>query len=743
MQTSLRLCQSLSIALLMFGLGLAALALPTAAESIDLTPSKDPNAYIPGEALTITVGGMSTTLGYDLSVRHSNGTHMMDQFNVSSTPAGTLAWPIVIPSDWDGFYFVYAYRNGSALPRQTDSFFVQLFDLNAEANHRVFLPGETVTVFYFTQKVDNQKPLDAGSGRWRLQIQRDNGTGFVTENLGEGVSAPQGNFTFTLPTTTRSSSYSLLLTYNDTTNMHSQTATVPIYVGSFNLAVSVDRSPAVYQSGDSIVVSVTASTSYVFSEPTAGVEVAAKVQKYDAGNATWSDDTSYTIPTQTTSQQGSVSFILTLHQGLPDDTVLRLFVSAARGGSTQEASAQFTIRAATGLSIDLKLDKTQYKPGETINARLVFVTTNSSLIAGAMYHWRVANSATGAVLMEDYVAGTSTGSEKNIPIASDFIGQISVSVTVYTPDDRTYGRSETASVFSYALLINPVKIAYAPGETMNVDATLVTDRDCGAGGATFLFIVTPGSGGDPIANGTLSPGGKSARITFVIPAEPDDQYDVSIAASCAGLVARDSTSLSRERYLALAISLPDKSFKPGETVTIHYRFAAVGGATMPPTTTISVYLYGGAGSLPGGAVLSSRSYEVSAIEGDLSFVIPASTAANGDMLLIASSGGAGSSSTTLFTRSSGGASPVSAAANTANLGVIVAVLALFVGVIALMRRPRQPMGAGEPSHTPSHTPSHAPSSFSDMKPETPKKADAPAEAPPAGLPQVGEPPKAL
>ncbi len=702
----------------MFGLGLAALALPTAAETIDLSPSKDPSAYIPGEAVTITVGGMSTTVAYDLFVRHSNGTDLMEMYNVSSTQTGTYVWPVVIPTDWDGTYYVYAYRNGSLFPARTSSFTVNLFDLNAEANHRVYLPGDTVTVFYFTQRVDNQRPLDSGSGRWRLQIQRDNGSGFVTDNLGEAVTATQGSFSFTLPATTRSNSYTLVLTYNDTTNMHSETATVTIYVGTFNLAVSVDRYPAVYQSGDSVVVSVSATTSYYYSDPTAGVVVTTRVEKYDPGNATWSNDTSYTVLGQTTSQQGTVSFIVTLHQGIADDTILRIFVSAAHGGATQEASAQFTIRAATGFSIDLKLDKTQYKPGETINARLVFVTTNTTLITGAMYHWRVTNSNTNAVLMEDYLAGTSTGSEKTVQIPSDFIGQIYVAVTVFTPDDQTYNRGEYANVFSYAMLMNPLKNAYNPGETMQVDVTLVTDRDCGAGGATFIFIVTPNAGGDPIANGTLTPGGKTARITFVIPGEPDDRYDVNVAASCGGLVAQDSTSVSLAKYLALSISIPDKSFKPGESVTVHYKFVTVGGATMPATTTITVSLYGGAGSLPGGNNVGTRQYDVSAMEGDLTFVVPSTTAADGDLLVIASAGSAGSSSATLFTRPSGGASPVSAAASTANLGVIVAVLALFVGVVALMRRPRPPMGTmggGESGH--------APSSFSDMKPESPKKAE--------------------
>jgi len=738
-RTPVRLCQSLSIALLMFGLGLAALALPSAAESIDLTPSKDPDAYIPGESVTITVGGMSTSVGYDIFVRHSNGTDLMEMYNVSSTAAGTYVWPIAIPADWDGWYSIYAYRNGSVFPARTDSFYVHLFDLNAEANHRVYLAGDQVTVFYFTQKVEDQRPLDSGSGRWRLQIQRDNGSGFVTDNLGEAVSATQGSFSFTLPSTTRSNSYTLYLTYNDTTNMHSETQSVPILVGTFNLAVSVDRFPAVYQSGDSIVVSVTATTSYIYSEPTSGVAVATKVEKYDAGNATWSQDTSYSVPSQTTSQQGTVSFILTLHQGIPDDTVLRVFVSASRGGSTQEASAQFTIRAATGLSIDLKLDKTQYKPGETINARLVFITTNSTLLSGAMYHWRVTNSNTGAVLVEDYVTGTSTGSEKNIQIPSDFIGQIYVFVTVYTPDDRTYNRGEYANVFSWAMLLNPVKTSYNPGETMEIGATLVTDRDCGAGGATFIFIVTPDAGGDPIANGTLTPGGKTARITFMIPAEPDDEYNINVAASCGGLVAQDSTSVSREKYLALSIDVPDKSYKPGDTVTIHYKFVAVGGATMPATTTITVTLYGGAGSLPGGYSVGTRQYEVSAVEGDLTFVVPSTTAADGDLLVIAYAGSAGSSSATLFTRPSGGASPISAAANTANWGLIVAVLALFVGVLAMMRRPRPPTGEAAPAHSPSH----APSSFSDMKPEAPKKEEVKVDAPKSDTPSPVEPPKAL
>lgn len=717
MRTNTRMWKSLSIALLMFGLAIGALAGSAAAETLSISsPTKDPFYYVPGENVTVTYSGLSSSNAYDIEIESPNGTIVMSLYNQTST-TGSMTWSFIVPADFDGTYWVYGYVNGSGFPLNTRTFTVALFRLVAIVDHSVYLPGDSVTVYYYTQRYEDQDPLASGHGQWRLQVRRDNGTGpDIIDTLGGSISDPQGKIAISLPQSTRSDAYTLEVTYNDTSDAHSDIEYLTVRVGTFTLDIGLDR--GTYASGDSVVVTVTTTTTYSFySEPTSGVAITTKVETYDRPNALWVVNSSYSVPAQTTGLQGTVSFVITLLQGIADDTEFRVTVSANKGGATPEASDLFTVRAATAISIDLTLDKTTYRPGDQITATLSFVTSNASLVSGSMYRWTFTDDNTGAVLLRDYSAGDSTGAKKTYTIPAGFSGDIAVQVTVYAPDDRTYSRTEYASVFSWALLINPSKSYYSPGDSIKVDVTLVSNA---ISGATFIWTVTPNSGGDAVRNGTFTPGGNSGNFTFTIPDPADDGYTITVTASGTGQVVRDYAYISREKYVALQIDIPDKSFKPGDTVTVHYEFVAVGGATLPTTATISVFLSGGFGTMPG----SSRTYEVGAIEGDLTYTIPASAPADADLMLTASSSGYGATGTSVFMRPSGGAAPASAAASTATWGLVIAVLALFVAAIALMRKPRSPMG-------------DRPSSFSEMKPESPKKDPTVESA------KKDEPPKSL
>lgn len=674
--------KSLSTALLFFGLIAGAFAGTASAETLTLSlPTTDDTYFTPGESMTITFGGMDPADHYDLTIENESGGVVQSWWNQSST-TGTWIVTITINNDWDGTYVVYAYLNGSIFWMNYHYFYVRLFTLSASADHSIYLPGDHPTIFYYTQRIADQKALSAGNGQWRMTVQRDSSGGPVSENLGNTFLPSHGDFSFELPSTTRAGYYLMTVTYNDTTNMHSETDSLYIYVGSFNLGVSTDRST--YAPGDSVVVTVTGTTQGTFqSEPTPGASVTLKIDKYDTTLASWNEDTSFAPKTQATDFQGVVSFLVPLPTGLADDTQFRAHVTATQGGTPQEATDTFTIRAATGLSIDLTLDKTTYKPGETLKAHLAFVTTNNTLRDGAMYRWSISDSDTGRVFVMDYAPGTSTGADLSFVIPADFTGELYVTVTVYTPDDLSYTRSEYASVFSYSLLINPSKSMFNPGDTITVQVSLVTDR---VSSAAFYWTVTPSSGGDALAKGNIPAGGKSGSFQFTVPGEPEDSYSIAVTAEGGGLVARDTTSVARAKYSALQITVPDKSYKPGDTVTIHYTFSTVGGATPPTTTTITVYL----GVYPYYVTGSARSFDVdtsTSLSGDLQYVIPASISSTADVPLTATSGGFGSSSTTLFVRPSAGSSPASSASTTATWGLVLAVLALFVAGFALMKRP--------------------------------------------------------
>ncbi len=697
--------KSLSIALLLLALVAGVLAAPPSPERLSWTsPTNDTdhsgtlNAndyYVPGETVTFTYEGMNATAGYDFRIYNSTNAEV---WNVSNqTYAGGVATiPVTIPDSWNGSYNFRAYHNGSASFLNITYFEVFLFSLEASADRNAYLAGDTITVFYHTSRFDSQAPMAAGHGVWRMTVQRDNGTTTVPEPLGNSFTDSRGSFPVTLPATTVPSTYYLSVMYNDTNDAHSVWTGFYVSVGTMNVNMNIDR--ATYAPGDSVLVSATAT---VYSQGLQGVHVNLTIQTRDNPGSPWADDTSFAPRLQDTDIHGHVSFLVPLASTLLDGKEMRARVVATLSAAPQEQTQQFKIVVPTGFSYDLTINKTSYKPGETMKAHLAFISTNTTLVNGTLYEWTISDGSTGRVFTQVYGPGTPMGADFEFPIPADFSGTLYVNVVIYAPDDHVYYQFDSVNVFSYALLINPSKAIYNAGDHIDLNVAFVTDR---VTAAAFYWTVTPGSGGDPIAKGSIPTGAKSAQFGFTIPADPADWYDINVAAEGNGVVAQNDVSVYKAKYTTIQISVPDKTFRPGDTVTIHWSFVTVGGATPPTTTTINIVM----GNYPYTTVQGSqRSFQVDTsqhLEGDLQYTIPATTASTADVVLTAYASGFGSSSTTVFVRPTQGASPASAASTTAVWGIVIAVFALVVAGFALWRKPG------------GRTESSAPrSSYDDMK----------------------------
>ncbi len=694
-----KLMQGLLIALLTF-VAVALFASPAAAEEVEVSPPQFDNFYYtPGEAVTVSVHGMIDDGGYDIEIRLPNNTIVMQQWNVTGNSNGDHAWSFDIPSDFEGFYYVRVYQNVTRFQEAATSLYVRLFWLHTELDHIVYLPGDTVTVFYYTQRLDDQTTLSSGVGRWRATILRDNGSSQdITEDIGNSFSATSGKFSFTLPTGTISRTYSLTVTFNDTTDEHSVSTTETLRVGELDLSVNLDRDT--YEPGDSVVATVTAQARLGgTTEALEGVTIETTIYQYDAGNGTWGEDNSYSVNDQTTGFDGRAAFVVVIHADEKDGEMYRVTVSATSGGTTHEASHTFTVFESASLLIDLEIKETSYKPGEQLQATVTLTTSNTSLKSGAMYEWRVTSTSNGRTLLFEYRDVTSVS--YNIP--DDFSGSIRVTVRIFTPDDQVYSRSETVTVFNRALLINPTTAYYQPGEVVGVDVEVVSDQITEA---VFVWSVVPTSGGDPVANGRVT-GNKVGHFEFTVPDPADSSYRIMVSASGNGVVVSDSASISRAKYVTLEITVPDRSFEPGETIDIQWSLVSVGGATLPPTTTISVYLSGGFGTIGGG----TRTFEVAGSSGTIRYTIPETAPENADLQLTLMASGASGTGTSLYTRPGGGSTPVNAASDMAMIAAFLGLIGIVLAAVAVWRKSKGPGGA-EPPARESHQ------SYGDLKSES-------------------------
>lgn len=697
-----KLTQGMLIALLALVAALMFMAGPGAAEQVEVSPPQhDGYYYTPDEGVTVTVSGLVSSVGYDIEIALPNGTLVKTAWNVTSNSEGMYSWAFDIPADWEGTYYVRLYQNVTRIYEALDIIAVRLFSLYVELDHVVYLPGDTVTVFYYTQRLDDQSPLASGSGKWKAQIHRDNSSGpDIIEDIGNSFTSTSGQFVLTIPTGTLSRTYSMTITYNDSTNDHSVTVSRTLRVGELDLSVSLDRNT--YEPGDSVVATVSAYARLGGSvEPLESVTIETTIDEYDPDQGTWGEDLTYTVSDQHTGFDGRAAFVVVIHEDAQDGELYRVTVSASSGGTAHQASNTFTVYEAASLLIDLEIKETSYKPGETLEAMVTLTTMNNSLKTGAMYEWTISSTSTGRTLVFKY--GSATSASYSIP--ADFSGSIQVRVRVFTPDDQVYTRTDTVSVFSRALLINPASQYFQPGDVVGVDVEVVSDQITDA---VFVWSVVPQSGGDPIANGRVT-GQKTGHFEFTAPDPADSGYRISVSASGNGVVVSDSTYIYRGKYVVLEISVPQQSYKPGDTVEIEWSLHSVGGATIPPTTTLSVYLSGGYGTIGGG----SRSFDVAGSSGTIRFTIPDTAPENADMQLTVTGSGVTSTGTALYMRPGGGSSPINAASDTALLATILAFIGILLAAFGLWRMSKGPGGA--PASQPVR---EAPRSFSDMKSES-------------------------
>ncbi len=701
------------IALLALVGALVFLSLPAAAETASISPPQhDGYYYTPDETVTVTVGGLLSQVAYDVEVQLPNGTIVLANRNFTGDNNGEAMWTFDIPAEWEGTYYVRLYQNLTHSYEAQRSFIVRMFWLNTELDHVVYLPGDTVSVFYYTQRLDDQKPLSNGVGRWRATIMRDNGTGpVIYEDIGNSFSATSGKFSFNLPTGSLSQAFTLTVTFNDTTDKHSVSTTEVVRVGSLDLSVSLNR--GTYEPGDSVVATVSARAGQSFyTEPLEGVVIKTTIYRYDAGNGTWGEDMTYNVADQTTQFDGSAAFVVVIHTDAKDGELYRVTVSATSGGTSHEASNQFTVYESATLLINLEIQETSYRPGQTLQATVTLTTSNATLKSGAMYEWTVSSTSTSRVLLFEY----KTQGSVSFPIPADYSGNLRVTVRIFTPDDQVYTRTDTVSVFSRALLINPATTYFQPGDTVGVDVEVVSDQITDT---IFVWSVVPSSGGDPIANGRVTSGDKTGHFEFMVPDPSDTGYTVSVSASGNGIVVSDSTSISRGKYVALEVKVPQRSFKPGETVDIEWTLHSVGGATIPPTTTLSVYLTGGWGTIGAG----SRSFDVAGSSGTIHFKIPDSAPESADLQLTVTGSGVSSAGSSLYMRPGGGANPINAASDGALFAMLIAVLGVALGIFALMKMSKGP-GAAAASSSSSAAVRESPRSYGDLKSETRASSDS-------------------
>jgi len=295
---------------------------------------------------------------------------------------------------------------------------------------------------------------------------------------------------------------------------------------------------------------------------------------------------------------------------------------------TQWMNASWVLLAgnlASGI-VQVSLDHTQYYEGVTATASWSIGSSNLTTTGPiSATGWEV--TGPNSIVYEQGVLNTTAQKGTlTFPITAAMVpNTIVVSVIAANATERFVG-SAYATVLSPSLLLTPTSTYYTAGSTATVTAVL----NGGGSAATIQYEVWAywGSQTAVLSSGTVASG---SNIQVPISSTtPPLSIEVDAWATLGGQVlASDVADLQLEQGYSIllgvttASSYSDGSYQPGQTITLSYQVASIGGAALPQIVTFELIAVG----YPNAYLIQNVG-----LSGTISFTIP-SNAVQGSLVL--------------------------------------------------------------------------------------------------------------
>ena len=630
------------------------------------------NVYVPGETMKITITASPgdtfnlTILNY---AQGSPSTTIPGQ-TIGSSGVRVVSWPV--PTNWaDGnTYRVEIRYTGSAGLLDAYHFSIQEYYFGAWVGRGAYLPGDTVNVSWSATLIKDGSPAPPGAGV--LQVWDQAGTTALSSPL--NFTASQGSFLFTLgtalPTNQRPRVYAW---FNDTTGLRSAFTTTRFWI--YGLGVLVQTDKGTYIPGDVVTVTLMTKASANPSNPSLfdyaapGVSVDVSVSNLSNGVPV----AAYSTTGLVTDASGTLQYVFELAPSPATGSYGVDATATAHGVLTATDSTTFDVEPQPSLTVQVRLDKSQYVSGDILHATAsVYQSTPTNLT----YAWQVTDLSSGNVLAS--LAGGSFAYPYLIP--TDYEGTLIVSVRVSDGLGHTVGAGVSAVVSFGYLSLTLDHTTFNPGDTITATFALVTNPGVVAN-PTYYWTVEDASHAT-VASGTTAGGSASYKT----PSLASSSYTFTVTASANGRTVEQSATAAQNSGFYLSVTLDKDAYAPGDVIHISYAITARGPSALPEAYRFSMTLYGAA---VGQAMTTSAS-------GSLNLAIP-KDAPTGNLLLFVFESNTGASYYT--TVSVGIVNPLMTSFGGIplyNILLTLLFLVVLLAVILLWRRGGMGRAAGTP-----------------------------------------------
>lgn len=624
---------------------------------VELRPEQFP--YVPGDDTTIAVV-VNTPDRVNVTIRNETGA-IVTAWN-NQTLSGfrlDIAWTVSsnLP---DGFYTIEVNSSVDSSLLVMTGFDVQLYEIFALPDRQAYLPGESIWVAVLAWNIRTAAPVPV-TWEWRMDYE-DTALGPLTAT---GSASGVARFEIVIPASADVLTDPVVMLWANDTDGRSHSAGFSVDLGAVDLfRLRTDRN--FYNPGEIVRVTVEVR---VAGDPLPDATVDLKV--YWAG----STNVLYSASGLKTNAMGTTQWVFALGTGASPGTY-SVVANATKLGSLDTATANFVVSDISGtIGLTLTPDKSVYYSGDTVNITYELRVNGSVVSSTAAW---VASD--GAIYL---ASGSSTTGSLSFVIPSNYAGSFDVEMIASTADGDMASGGTSILVLVGDLVVAAATQEYTPGQAIPVRYDIAGNW----GASTTVLWTFEDTMGNVIASGTVT--GTNGSFTITPPSDATGTLSLSVwATDPTGKSLSETLWLTPYSDLQLRISVKTQSavaggsFEPGDVITIHYEFVAIGDATLPSIVSLSYGLLG----------VGAQANAVGGDQGDLQYTIPAEASDATYLLLVA--GGGENAVTTLIVDANPPISTTEVAGIAAGdlLIATIALIGVALGLVALwkMRHPPQP-----------------------------------------------------
>jgi hypothetical protein len=488
------------------------------------------------------------------------------------------------------------------------SFFVHTYAVVLEPNAAVYLPGHVAQVNYQIFSTANDAPFENISSVAAVAVYT-NTQNTLTSIFPGAVSlnvTPLGVMTLTLPTnipTFQAVFVTLWANQSGPGVNLSESATTALQVGQLAGPLLRLQDPGcnglcqttVLLAGEPAILTVEAAVAGTGGNvaPAAGLDLHLQFRANGQNLSSVPGNPPLNGTLNTSGEMGVVFLANATTFSVTNFNEIVANVSDPLSSSTAaEGYLNFTVLpSSTGQALlGLSLGSTAYYGGDTLTATWAIGGITPAGPAGwQVDHWAISDAINGGILATGLVTTTATAGSFTYAIPVRFAGTLSVNVYAHNATSNLVA-SQDVLVTAPNILLATSETSYSPGDTLTV---AITPLGSVLNGATYFASVRD-SQGNSYFDGVLT----GTAFSVAIPkAAPPTSLRILVTAQTAawGVVATATTTVYEMSGLSLVASIAstsqytDGSFKPGQTIQIHYALTTYGTAVTPKYYWIEVY----------------------------------------------------------------------------------------------------------------------------------------------------------